>query len=84
MKTFAYMNDISLVLMVTANTTAATITFFRRVDEMGIVANPAKTVLLPPKGHAPTAEEVVSLLENVDVRTSEQGGVTVVGVRVGT
>ena len=30
-------------------------------DDIGIVVNPVKTVALPPKGHAPTAEEIRSL-----------------------
>ena len=37
---------------------------------------------LPPKGHAPTAEEI-SLLESVDVRIADEGEVTVVGVIIG-
>ena len=51
--------------------------------DIGTVVNPAKTVALPPKGHAPTAEEI-SLLENVDVSITGEGGATVVGVPIGT
>ena len=71
---FAYMDDISLGLMgVTANTIRA-ITFLRReLDDIGIVVNPTKTVVLPPKGHAPTVEEI-SLLESVDIHIAEEGG----------
>lgn len=36
------------------------------VDDIGIVMNPAKTVVLPPKGHGPMAEDD-SLVESVDV-----------------
>ena len=38
---------------------------------------------MPPKGHVPTSEEIV-LLEGIDVRITERGGVTVVGVPIGT
>ena len=47
------------------------------------MVNPTKTVALPPKGHAPTAEDI-SLLERVDVRIADEGGVAVVGVPSGT
>ena len=43
----------------------------------------AKTVALPPKGHAPTAEHI-SLLDSADVCIAEEGGVTVVGIPIGT
>ena len=46
------------------------------------MVNPAKTLALPPKGHAPTAQEF-SLLESVDVCIADEGGVTVVGVPIG-
>ena len=42
-----------------------------------------KTVALPSKGYAPTAEEI-SLLESVHVRIEGEGGATVVGVPIGT
>lgn len=44
---------------------------------------PAKTVVLPRKGHASTAEEM-SLLKSVDIRIAEEGEVTVVDVSLGT
>ena len=47
------------------------------------MVNTSKTVALPSKGHAPTAEEI-SLLESVDVRVADEGEVTVVGVLIGT
>ena len=43
----------------------------------------ANTVALPPKGRAPTVEGI-SLLKIVDVRIAGEGGVTVVGVPIGT
>lgn len=49
------------------------------MDENGIVINSTKTVALPSK--APTAEEF-SLLR--DARSADEGGVTVVGVPIGT
>ena len=79
METFAYMDDISLGLMgITANTVRAFAFLRRELHDIGIVVNPAKTVALPPKGHAPTAEEM-SLLESVYVRIADEGGVKVVG-----
>ena len=57
--------------------------FARELDDIRIVANPAKAVALPPKGHALTAEDI-SLLESVDVRIAEEGGVTVVSVPIDT
>ena len=84
-ETFAYMDDVSLSLMgVTANTVRA-FAFFRRellIENIGNVANPAKTVMLLPKGYAPTAE--ISPLECVDVRIVGGGGAAVVGVPIGT
>ena len=47
-----------------------------------MVVNITKTVALPPKGHAPTAEEI-SLLESVAVSITGEGGATVVGVPIG-
>lgn len=40
--------------------------------------NPAKTVVLPPKRPAPTAEEITLLESDVDVRIVGEGGVMVV------
>ena len=41
-----------------------------------------KTVALPSKGYAPTAEEI-SLLQSIDVRVAYEGGVTAVVVPIG-
>ena len=46
------------------------------------MVNSSKTVVLPPKEHAPTAEEI-SLLESVEVRVTDTGGVMVVGIPIG-
>ena len=67
----------------TANTVRAFAFLRRELDDIGIVVNPAKTVVLPPKGHAPMTGEI-SLLESVDVRIADEGGVTVVGAPIGT
>ena len=52
---------------VTANKVRAFDLPRRELDGIGFVGNPAKTVVLPLKGRAPTAEEI-PLLESVDVR----------------
>ena len=84
METFANMGDISLGIIGVAANTGRAFAFLRReLEDVGLVANPAKTVALQPKGPAPTAEEM-SLLERVDVRIVGEGGVTVVGVPIGT
>ena len=81
---FAYMDDVSLGLMrITADTVRAFAFLRRELEDIGIVVNPAKTIALPPKGYAPTSEEI-SLLESVDVRIAGEGGTTVVGVPNGT
>ncbi|CAN0368478.1 unnamed protein product [Laminaria digitata] len=81
---FVYMDDVSLGLMgITANTVRAFAFPRREPDDIGIVVSPAKTVALPPKGHAPMAEKI-SLLESVDVRIADEGRVTVVSVPIGT
>ena len=67
----------------TANTVRAFAFLRRELDDNGIVVNATKTVVLPPKGHAPTAEDI-SLLESVEVRIADEGGETVVGVPIGT
>ena len=41
---------------------------------MCITMNPIKTVAFPAKGHVPTLEEI-ALLEGIDVRIAERGGV---------
>ena len=80
----AHVDDVSFGLMgVTANTVRTFPFLQRELSDIGIVVNSAKTVALPPKGHAPTAEEI-SLLESVDVRIAGECGVTVVGVPTGT
>ena len=70
----AYMDDVSLGLTrITADTVRAFAFLRQELEGIGIVVNPAKTVALPPKGHAPTAEEI-SLLESVAVSITGEGG----------
>ena len=47
------------------------------------MVNTAKTVVLTPEGHAPTAGEI-SLLESVADRIVDEGGEKVVGAPIGT
>ena len=60
METFAYMDDVSLGLMgITASTVRPFFSFLRlELEDIGIVVNLAQTVALPPKEHAPTAEDI--------------------------
>ena len=84
MKAFAYVDDVSLGLTGVAVDTVRVFAFLRReLEDIDNVVNPAKTVALPPEGHASTAEEI-SLLNSVGVRIVSEGGVTVVGVPIGT
>ena len=56
---FAYMDDFSLDLPgIMANAIRAFAFLRRELEDIGIVVNTSKTVALPPKGHAPTAEEI--------------------------
>ena len=54
--------------------------FFSVAGDIGI---PPKIVALPPKARARTVEET-SLMETVDVSITDEGGVTVVRVPIGT
>ena len=78
------MDDLSLGLIgITANTISAFAFLRRESEDIGIVVNTPKTVALPPKCHAPTTEEIL-LLESVDVRLADEGGVAVVHVPIGS
>ena len=73
MEAFAYRDDAFLGLMrITANAIKAFAFLQRELEDIGIVVNTSKTVALPPKSHAPTAEEI-SLLQSVDVRADAVG-----------
>ena len=78
------MNVVSLGLMrITANTIRAFAFLRRELEDIGVVVNTSKTVAVPPKGHAPTAEEML-LVESVDARVVDEELLTVVGVPIGT
>ena len=81
---FAYMDDVSPGLMRIAADTIRAFAFLRwELEDIGIVVNRAKTIALPSKGYASTAEEIL-LLESFDVRIAGEGGATVVGVPIST
>ena len=83
MDDLAYVDEVSLDLAGITAYAVRACTFLRRdLDDISIVCA-AKTVALPPKGHAPTAQEV-SLLESVEVRIADEGGVSMVGVPIDT
>ena len=73
---FAYMGDVSLGLEgITTNTVKAFAFLQRELEYIGLVADAAETVALRPKGHALTVEEI-SLLDSIEVRIADNGGVT--------
>ena len=81
---FAYLDDVIIGMVGVTSDTVDVVPFLQReLASIGIAMNPSKTVALPRKGHAPALEEI-ALLESVDVRIAEQGGVKVVGVPIGT
>ena len=83
MEAFAEMDDVFLGSMgVTANTTGAFDFLRQNLEDIGIVVHTSKTVALPTKSPAPTAEDI-SLLKSVDVHVADDGGVTVVNVPIG-
>ena len=82
-ESFVYIDGISLGLVRVAVNATVSFAFFRRKpDDIFIVANPAKTVALPPKGRATSTEEV-SLSGSIDAHTVKEGEVTVVGIPSG-
>ena len=84
MEAFVSIDDVSPGLVgVTVNTVGASVILRRELDGIGVVVNPTKTVALPPKGYAPTVEDI-SILDSVDVRIADKGEVTVVGVPIDT
>ena len=68
---------------ITSDTMEAAPFLQRELSHIGIVVNPRKTAALPPKGHVPTLEEC-TLIEGIDVRIAERGGINVVCVPIGT
>ena len=76
---FAYLNDISIGMKEITPDTVEVVPFLQR--ELVNIGIASKTVALPPKGHVPTPEEF-SLIQGIDVRIAERGGVKVVGVSI--
>ena len=81
---FAYLNCISIGIIEIKHHTAESVPFLQReLSNIGIAINRSEMLALPPKGHLPTPKQN-DLLEGIDVRVAERGGVRVVGVPVGT
>ena len=57
---------------ITPNTVEVVPFLQRELSNIGIAINPGKTVALPPKGHAPTSEQI-ALLEGIGVSIAERG-----------
>ena len=80
---FAYLDDISIGMMETTPDAVEVVPFLQReLSNIGIVINPSKTVVLPPKGHVPTPKQI-ALLECIGISIVERGGSKVVGVLIG-
>ena len=78
----AYLEDTSIGKMEITPDTVGVVPFLQReLVNIGIAINPRKPVALPPKGHVSTPEQI-SLLQGIDVRIAERGGVKVVGVSI--
>ena len=81
---FSYLDDISIEMAEVSVDTVGLVPFLQReLANIENAVNLVKTVALPPKGHVPTLDEI-ALLEGIDVRIAERGGVKVVGVAIGT
>lgn len=77
------MNEPSLGQMYITASTVSAVPFFRReLDGIGVGTNPTKTIALPPKAHFLKVEET-TLLASFDVRISNEGRATTVGVPIG-
>ena len=81
---FAYLDDVIIGMVGVTSDTVDVVPFLQReLASIGIAMNPSITVALPPKGHVPSLEEI-ALPESVHVRIAERGGVSAVGVPIGT
>ena len=79
---FAYFDDISIGMSEITPDTVRVVPFLQHdLCEIGIAMNPSKTVALPPKGHAPTPEEI-ALLRGIGVRITDGEEVKVAGVPI--
>ena len=81
---FASLDGISIAIMeITPDTVEVVLFLQRELSNIGIAINPRKTVVLLPKGHVPTPEQI-ALLEGIGVSIAERGGANVVGMPIGT
>ena len=72
-ESFAYLDDISIGTIGIIPNTVEVLPFLQReLSNIGIAINPSKTAALPPKGHAPTSEQI-ALLERIGVSIAERG-----------
>ena len=81
----AYLDGIAIASDEISPGTVGVMPFFEReLTAMGMHLNPpGKTVVLAPKGHVPTPEEI-SILAGVGVHIADEGGMKMVGVPVGS
>lgn len=73
---FAYTDDIPVSLClkrVTANTDRANASLWRELDDIGLVTDSAKAVVLPTKGHDSTAQEINSLKASTFALPKKEG-----------
>lgn len=79
----AFMDSINIGMTKTTVDTITAVPFLQReLGHVDIVTYLFKTAGLPPRRHTLTAEEI-TLSESVGTPTAEEGGVDVVGIRVG-
>lgn len=65
-KTFVHIDDVSFGLIGATDTMVRAVSFLRQVlAAIGTVVNPAKPVVLPPRGHTVTTEETLLPLNTV-------------------
>ena len=69
----ARMRCFSGLIGITADTITVIADLRRELDDIGVDVNPAQTVALPPKEHAPMAEELL-LLESIDALIGRKTG----------
>lgn len=73
---FAYTDDIPVSLClkrITADTDRATAPLRRELDDIGLVTNPTKAVVLPTKGHGSTARGIHSLKASTPALPKKEG-----------
>ena len=71
---FTYLADIRFGMEIAPDTAEVSTFLQRDLSNIGIALNPSKTVVLPPKGHIPTAEQI-TLFGGIGVRIAGREGV---------